>query len=81
MMYNITCILIKFYSGVEGSEYGKMDHIGHFHTISAKSSVIGVTNGYKWRGKKHSLEGLNGPDKYDSMFVDLSKTGTNGTLV
>lgn len=56
-----------------------MDQTGHLHSLSAESSVIGVTGGYKWRGKKKqfTLEHFcaETPDKYDSLFIDLSGTG------
>lgn len=63
--------------GVEGSEFGKRDQSGNLHTLSAKSPTIGVTNGYKWRGKQYSLQLIGGPDKYDSLIVDLCSTGWN----
>jgi hypothetical protein len=61
--------------GVEGSEYGKNDQSGESHGLSAKSSPLSITMGYKWNQlKKIGSEGLGGgvPDKYDSMFVDLT---------
>lgn len=57
--------------GVEGSEYGKVDQSGMEHTISAKSSPVGITNGLKWN-RLRELGLKSCPDKYDSMFVDLS---------
>jgi hypothetical protein len=57
--------------GVEGSEYGKTDQSGITHSINGSSPEIGVTGGLKWeRLKRLGLEIT--PDKYDSMFVDLS---------
>jgi hypothetical protein len=62
--------------GVEGSEYGKMAQSGESHTLTAYSSLLSVTMGYKWN--KLVEMGCNGvgkgiPDKYDSMFIDLSE--------
>jgi hypothetical protein len=61
--------------GVEGSEFGKNSQVGSSHTIKAESSFIGVTYGYKWNYLKDiGSQGLGYglPDKYDSLFIDLS---------
>jgi hypothetical protein len=57
--------------GVEGSEFGKVDRGGTMHTIAAKSSPVSITQGLKW-DKYKALGVQDVPDKYDSMFVDLS---------
>ena len=62
--------------GLEGSEYGKYSQCGSKHTISAESSSITATWGFKWKTKKTDVPDLtseNGPMKYNGMFVDLSK--------
>eukprot|EP00817_Percolomonadidae_sp_ATCC50343_P003144 CAMPEP_0117422528 /NCGR_PEP_ID=MMETSP0758-20121206/3345_1 /TAXON_ID=63605 /ORGANISM="Percolomonas cosmopolitus, Strain AE-1 (ATCC 50343)" /LENGTH=255 /DNA_ID=CAMNT_0005205193 /DNA_START=511 /DNA_END=1278 /DNA_ORIENTATION=- len=62
--------------GLEGSEFGKYDLLGNKHTINAHSAPISPTFGYKWHAKKDfSLDDdptVQGPGKYDCMFVDLS---------
>lgn len=64
--------------GLEGSEWGKFDQVGNQHNISAKSTIHSPTWGYKWWKKDKSipsLESLGGPDKYNSMLIDLTKSG------
>jgi len=57
--------------GVEGSEPGKKDQSGETHGITAGSPFIGVTDGMKWnKVKDMGMEEY--PDKYDSLFIDLS---------
>ncbi|KAF0978780.1 hypothetical protein FDP41_001850 [Naegleria fowleri] len=57
--------------GVEGSEPGKKDQSGETHGITAGSPFIGVTDGMKWNKIKDM--GMDEyPDKYDSLFIDLS---------
>eukprot|EP01080_Neovahlkampfia_damariscottae_P007979 gene7979-12444_t len=62
--------------GLEGSEYNKYSQCGNKHTISADSSAITPTWGFKWKSKKENIPDLtseNGPLKYNGMFIDLSK--------
>jgi hypothetical protein len=63
--------------GVEGSEYGKYDQNAGYHGLSAKSPQLGPTFGFKWRCKKdgRDLSSIESPDKYNSMLIDLTKTG------
>lgn len=61
--------------GVEGSEYGKIDQSGAVHSLTGSSSLLGITLGYKWNKlNKDGCKGLGDgiPDKYDSLFIDLS---------
>eukprot|EP00818_Percolomonas_sp_WS_P002321 CAMPEP_0117442572 /NCGR_PEP_ID=MMETSP0759-20121206/4224_1 /TAXON_ID=63605 /ORGANISM="Percolomonas cosmopolitus, Strain WS" /LENGTH=504 /DNA_ID=CAMNT_0005234471 /DNA_START=62 /DNA_END=1576 /DNA_ORIENTATION=- len=59
--------------GLEGSEWGKYSAVGDYHGVSAKSSPYSPSFGYKWHAKKHTdLTSVNGPGKYDCMYVDLS---------
>jgi hypothetical protein len=63
--------------GVEGSEFGKCSQTGDAHSIKAESSLLGVTLGYKWNNLlKMKCDGVGHgiPDKYDSLFIDLSGT-------
>jgi len=62
--------------GVEGSEYGHYDVTGCYHGLSAKSAPFSPTFGYKWHAKHEpSLKKHKGPDKYNSMLIDLTSTG------
>lgn len=59
--------------GLEGSEWGKYSAVGDYHGVSAKSSPYSPSFGYKWKAHKHvDLSSVKGPDKYDSMYVDLT---------
>ncbi|KAL9651163.1 hypothetical protein ABK040_008235 [Willaertia magna] len=64
--------------GVEGSEFSKFDQGGGYHGLSAKSPLFSPTFGYKWRAKSKNgkiapdLSSISGPDKYNSLFVDLT---------
>lgn len=54
--------------GVEGSEPGKWDILGHFHGPSGTSSYISMAGGIKF--KKMGLAEV--PKQADCMFVDLA---------
>ncbi|KAG2389392.1 hypothetical protein C9374_013952 [Naegleria lovaniensis] len=60
--------------GVEGSEYGKYDQCGGYHSLSAKSPHFSPTFGYKWRAKRDApdLRDVSSPDKYNSLLIDLT---------
>lgn len=67
--------------GCEASEFAKWSQTGHKHTIRADSGKYSVTFGHKWRWKPKNkdevheildLRDLNGPIKYNGMFIDLS---------
>jgi len=60
--------------GVEGSEPNKESANGEKHTYKATSPLISPTWGLKWRKKGKSALGI-GPDKYNSIFIDLASTG------
>jgi hypothetical protein len=57
--------------GVEGSEPGKWDVLGHFHGPSGTSSPISMAGGIKF---KH-LNRAHVPKQADCMFVDLASQG------
>jgi len=63
--------------GVEGSEFNKYDQASSFHGLTATSAELGPTFGFKWRssGKKRNLSSFEGPDKYNSLLIDLTTTG------
>lgn len=55
--------------GLEGSEFGKYDCTGHKHSMTAKCSKYSPTWGLKWQ----NMPQVEGPRKYNGMFVDLSQ--------
>lgn len=57
--------------GIEGSEAGKWDMLGHFHGLSATSSEVSMSGGMKF--KKLSIR--NVPKEDDCMIIDLYGKG------
>lgn len=60
--------------GCEGSEPNKEAVNGEKHTYKATSPLISPTWGLKWRKKGHPALNM-GPDKYNSILIDLATSG------
>lgn len=58
--------------GIEGSEAGMWDMLGHFHGWSASSSEVSMSGGVKFK----QLPAVNVPKEEDCMIIDLIGMGT-----
>jgi hypothetical protein len=63
--------------GIEGSEAGKWDMLGHFHGWSASSSDVSMSGGVKFK----KLSALNVPKEEDCMILDLIGMGTIDRII